>query len=125
MQPSLIVVQPPGFDPPRIGQILKLVRVPALIPKASVETIEVTVLHWLAGLDVDQRHPALPGPRDEAAAREFRAVVQAKPIRLRALRYDPILPRVTRMPESEASTSIASDSLVTSAAALTMTPDSP
>ena len=77
MRPSLVVVQPPRFDlSPRVGQILEPVRVQALIPKASVETLDITVLHRLAGLDVDQRNPALLGPRNKAPAREFRAVVQ-------------------------------------------------
>jgi hypothetical protein len=55
--PSLVVVEPPRFDsPPRIGQVLEPVRIQALIPKASVEAFYVTVLHWFAGLDVDQRY---------------------------------------------------------------------
>src|ERR1039457_2073659 len=91
MRPSLIVVQPRRFDlPPCIGQILEPVRVQALIPKASVETLDVAVLYRLAGLDIDQRHPALLGRRDEAPARESRTVVQPKPLRLPPLRYDPI-----------------------------------
>src|SRR4051794_13768653 len=91
MRPSLVVVQPPRFDlSPRVGQILEPVRVQALIPKASVETLDVTVLYGFAGLDVDQRHSALLGPRNEATAREFRPVVQPESLRLPALRYDPV-----------------------------------
>src|SRR5436305_14257930 len=91
MRPSLVVVQPPRFDlSPRVGQILEPIRVQALIPKPSVETLDVTVLYWLAGLDVDQRHSALLGPRNETPAREFRPVVQPQPLRLPAPRYDPV-----------------------------------
>src|SRR3954453_5503073 len=93
MRPSFVVVQPPRFDlSPRIGQVLEPVRVQALIPKASVEAFDVTVLDGLTGLDIDQRYTALLGPCNEASAREFWAVVQPKPVRLPALGDDPIQP---------------------------------
>src|ERR1017187_4420558 len=90
MRPSLVVVQPPRFDlPPCIGQILEPVSVQALIPKASVETLDVAVLYRLAGLDIDQRHPGLLDPSNEGTAREYRPLIRPKPVRIPPLRCDP------------------------------------
>ena len=112
VRPGLVVVDPPRFDlPPRIGQVLEPVRIQALIPKASVETLDVAVLYRLAGLDVDQRYAALLGPRDEAPAREFRTVVEPKPSGFPRSAMIRSKTRVTRMPDSEVSTSMAGDFL--------------
>src|ERR1700722_9267019 len=84
MRSALIVVLAPSLDlAPRVGQVLKPVRVQALVAKAAVEAFDETVLRRLAGLNVDQSDAALFGPREKATAGGIRAVVDTDTSRTR------------------------------------------
>src|SRR5215472_1202106 len=83
----LIVVDPPCFDlAPGIGQILKPVRIQALVAEPAIETLDETVLHWLAGLDVYEPDLTPFRPGHETAAGEFRPVVDANANEFRSIR---------------------------------------
>jgi hypothetical protein len=63
MRPDAVVVDPPRLDlPSRIGHVVELVSVQALVPQLAVEALAVAVLRRLAWRDPVQPHPALVAP---------------------------------------------------------------
>jgi hypothetical protein len=71
-------------------QVLKPVQRQTLFPQPSVESLDVRVLHWLAGLNVHQLDLPFHAPRQKMPARPLRPVVAANCFRPSALGHDPL-----------------------------------
>ena len=71
-------------------QVLKPVQRQTLFPQPSVESLDVRVLHWLAGLNVHQLDLPFHAPRQKMPARPLRPVVAANCFRPSALAHDPL-----------------------------------
>jgi hypothetical protein len=72
--------EPPIGDLPDLVQGFEEVRVEDLLAVRPVESLDVGVLIWLAGLDVEDGDVVLPAPVDEQLGKELRAVVAANGI---------------------------------------------
>lgn len=78
MRSGLVIVLPPVInDFPGMKNIAEPVFIQALIPKATVETLNKSVLRWLTWLDKSQLHTMLKGPLIERAAGKFRALISS------------------------------------------------
>ena len=79
VRPLLVVLGAPRGDlAPRVEQVLKPTGVQALLPQPSMKTLDVRVLHRLAGLDVDHLDAPLDAPRQKLPAGKLRPVVAAQ-----------------------------------------------
>ena len=82
MKPLGVVVDTPAFD-----QDLGLLEgvedftVQKLVPQPAVEALDVAVLPWAAGFDVERLHAQPPKPRANSLGHEFRAIVGADVLR--------------------------------------------
>ena len=121
MRPHLVVVLAPPLDlGARVRQIPEPVLVEAFVPKLSVEGLGEGIVHRLAGSDEVQPDAASVSPGIEGLAREFRAVVitmSSGSGRVAAIRSST---RVTRTPESDVSTPIATHSRLQSSTMLSV-----
>lgn len=69
MWSTLVIIQSPVInDLPGVNNIAEPVLIQAFITKASVKTLNKSVLRWLAGLDKSQLHTMLKSPLIECAA---------------------------------------------------------
>lgn len=76
MWSTLVIIQSPVInDLPGVNNIAEPVLIQAFITKASVKTLNKSVLRWLAGLDKSQLHTMLKSPLIECAAGKLRALI--------------------------------------------------
>src|SRR5690348_10204417 len=76
MRPARVVMLAPGPDfAPRIPQVPEPARIQTLVSQPPVKTLDMPILHWLAGLDVNRRDLAFRKPRQIMATGGFRTVV--------------------------------------------------
>ncbi len=64
--------------------------VEAFVAEPPVEALDVAVLHWAAGLDVDQRYAVVFSPGQHASGSELRTVVRAHRVGSATLRDQPL-----------------------------------
>lgn len=78
MGPDFVVVLPPFSNAlPGLGQTQEPLLVQALVPKLTIETLGVAVLHRPAWLRQDVPHAVCAGPGHEGTACELRTVVRS------------------------------------------------
>lgn len=75
MWTALVIILPPVINRfPGMKNIAEPVFLQTLIAKASVKTLNKSVLRWLTWLDKPSFHTMLKGPLFERAAGKFRAL---------------------------------------------------
>ena len=89
MRSNIVVVLSPGGGPaPSFEDRRETVRVEQLIADLSVERFDLSILRWLARIGEVQVHGPLRAPSQHRAARELRAVVEAKGLGEASLQSD-------------------------------------
>ena len=73
---AFVIILPPVInDLPGVNNIAEPVLIQAFITKASVKTLNKSVLRWLTWLDKSQLHTMLKGSLIEGAAGKLRALI--------------------------------------------------
>jgi hypothetical protein len=80
MRSLLIEFVSPGSDlPASVPKIPEPLGIQALISEPTVETFDMSVLNWFAGLNVDQFNMLLDTPSEEMARGKFAAIIHSNP----------------------------------------------
>jgi len=76
--PDFVVVLAPFSNAiPGLWQALKPLLIQSFVPELSIDTLDVTLLHWPARLNQNVANAMQSGPSQEGAACEFRTVICA------------------------------------------------
>lgn len=96
MRSGLVIVLPPVInDFPGMKNVAEPVFIQVFFPKATVDSLNKSVLRWLTWLDKSQLHPMLKGPLIEHAVGKFRALIGSYYRRIATKERDAVRIRVT------------------------------